>query len=142
MPVNSYSQPEVGFVIGAAIGFVWIWRTGPHYGRGVGTANYLFMLICGAIGYGVQLALGLLAGTACVQARGLAPPEMAPAVIGAVVGLVIGIAAVIVQVKDLAFDTTRVNPTMVLFIFGCGGGGMGAGMLLQSIAGEICWHWH
>jgi hypothetical protein len=45
------SPEEIGFVIGAMAGFVWIVRSGPHYGRGVGTANLIFMMICGGIGW-------------------------------------------------------------------------------------------
>jgi hypothetical protein len=142
MPVNSYSQPEVGFVIGALAGFVWIWRTGPHGGgRGQGTGMYLFMLICGAIGYGIQLALELSAGTACVQTRGLALPmgEMTLPVLGALAGF---FGALIVCVRNLAFDSVAAGGRMLFLMFGCGGIGMGAGLFLQSIAAEICRHWH
>lgn len=132
--------PGIGFVIGFLFGFILIWRGAPYRGRDYFGGLWFFMLICGGIGFAVQVAVVWLAGLACT--RGLAPPEMVPAGIGAVVGILIGIAAVIVQVEDLAFDKTRVNPMMVIFLFGCGGVGMGAGLFLASLSGEICRHWH
>jgi hypothetical protein len=89
----------VGFTIGMMIGFAWIVWSGPHRGRGAGTGMYLFMLLCGVIGWGVELAFQWSAGTACHQARGLAMPVPIPA-IGAVAGF---FGAFVVQVRGVAF---------------------------------------
>jgi hypothetical protein len=90
---------------------------------------------------GIQLALELSAGTACVQTRGLALPmgEMTLPVLGALAGF---FGALIVCVRNLAFDSVAAGGSMLFLMFGCGGIGMGAGLFLQSIAAEICRHWH
>jgi hypothetical protein len=128
----------VGFTIGMMIGFAWIVWSGPHRGRGAGAGMYLFMLLCGVIGWGVELAFQWSADTACHQARGLAMPVPIPA-IGAVAGF---FGAFVVQVRGLAFDSVSAGARMLFFMFLGGWGGLWAGVALQSIAGEICRHWH
>jgi hypothetical protein len=47
------SPQEIGFVIGASVGFIWLlWASG-RTTRSSGGGNYIFVIICGGIGWGI-----------------------------------------------------------------------------------------
>jgi hypothetical protein len=50
------SPEEIGFVIGGIVGFIWLVWAKVRSTRNGGTANYLFIMLCGGIGWGYRLA--------------------------------------------------------------------------------------
>ena len=44
---------EIGFVIGAIVGVIWLVWAGGRTTRSSGAGNYIFMMICGGIGWGI-----------------------------------------------------------------------------------------
>jgi hypothetical protein len=47
------SPQEIGFVIGGIIGIIWLLWANTRSTRNGGTANYIFIMVCGGIGWGV-----------------------------------------------------------------------------------------
>jgi hypothetical protein len=45
------SPQEIGWVIGGAVGIVWLVWEGARTTRSSGGGNYLFILLCGGIGW-------------------------------------------------------------------------------------------
>jgi hypothetical protein len=55
------SPQEIGFVVGALVGFAWLVYEGARTTRSSGGGNWIFMMICGGIGWLVGwLISGLL----------------------------------------------------------------------------------
>jgi drug/metabolite transporter (DMT)-like permease len=44
---------EIGFIIGAVVGFIWLLWEGGRTTRSSGQANYIIVMICGGIGWGI-----------------------------------------------------------------------------------------
>jgi chemotaxis signal transduction protein len=47
------SPQEIGFVIGSVVGIIWLVWANIQSTRNGGTASYIFIIICGGIGWGI-----------------------------------------------------------------------------------------
>ncbi len=54
------SPHEIGFVIGALVGFLWMMYLNVRTIRSGGGAIWIFMMICGGIGAGIGWLIGSL----------------------------------------------------------------------------------
>ncbi len=54
------SPQSIGFVIGGAVGFIWLVWEGARTTRSSGGGNYIFVVICGGTGWGIGWLIGRL----------------------------------------------------------------------------------